>query len=184
MNKEKNKHKAEKTVPNENTKKPIVYHTPRYHCVHLKFLTDFLRATQKSVEGFAGSYSASVVLRRQLNSDDMLLSKARELFERNGYILNVSLEDKSPSTENDDVHIILDIPDIIEERNVNIGFVFDTLRKQNVNLNELADMINVTPGAVWGWKRVDDMRISYLFRIKKCFDCNLVFKVSKKKVAE
>jgi hypothetical protein len=114
----------------------------------------------------------------------MLLSKARELFERNGYILNVSLEEKNTSIENDDVHIILDIPDIVEERNVNIGFVFDTLRKQNVNLNELADMINVTPGAVWGWKRVDDMRISYLFRIKKCFDCNLVFKVSKKKVAE
>ena len=156
-----------------------VYKTPKYNCVHLKFLIDFLKATKTSVEDFAGSYSNSVVLRRQLKTDDMLLSKAKALFERNGYSLHVTMKEKNPNTENDDVDIVLDIPDIVEDPNTNIRFILDMLDYHGVNLNQIAEMIDVTPGAVWAWKRVDDIRISYLYRIKNALNCNMDFRITK-----
>ena len=156
-----------------------VYKTPKYNCVHLKFLTDFLKATKTSVEEFAGSYSNSVVLRRQLKTDDMLLSKAKALFEKNGYTLHVSMKEKNPNTENDDVNIVFDVPNIVEDANPNIRFILDMLDYHGVNLNQIAEMIDVTPGAVWAWKRVDDIRISYMYRIKNALGCNLEFRVTK-----
>lgn len=153
------------------------YSNPRYNCKNLKFLIDFLKATQMTVNEFAGSYSHTVVLRRQLNNDDMPLSRAKTLFANKGYTLGVRYVD---SYETDDkVSIILEIPkNHDKKRSENFDIIRKLLEQRNISMAELAERIEVSQGAIQAWKRVDDFRISYLYRISKELDAKLEFKVS------
>lgn len=155
------------------------YVAPRYSCVHLKFLTDFMAATEMTVKEFAGgSMSANVALRRQLQNDEMLLSKAKELLENHGYKLTVKLNDKNPDPKTAHVAIILDLPQI-KTQNENVGFIFDLAKRRKLTENQLAEKLGLSPGAIWAWKRVDDIKISYLYLIKDTLDCELEFRIEK-----
>ena len=113
----------------------------------------------------------------------MFLSKARELIARQGYTLDVKYTERIQ--ENNTPSIKINIKGVPKKmRNPNICFILDALEKRKMTLKELAEKMNVSQGAVWGWVRVDDIRIAYLQPIGVALDMDLQYTIEPSKEQE
>lgn len=164
----------------------------RYECKNLKFLIDLFNALGETPSSYAqktsNPESASTGLRNQLNADDMKLSKAKAIVDTLGYTLNVRLVPKlQPEiVENEDTSYIVRLPVEIKRRQIqskyeNLDFLEEFVSSRNISKRELANKLNMSPGAIFTWFKTDDIAISYLSKIKDAFDVNLEFNILAKK---
>ena len=160
----------------EQVTKPKMKTPTRYDCKHLAFLVDFMNATQTSVIALTQSVSEETSVRNMLRNDNMFLSKARELITRQGYKLDVKYTERAQ--ENNAPSVKINIKGVPKKtRNPNICFILDALEKRKMTLKELAERMGVSQGAVWGWVRVDDIRIAYLQPIGVALDMDLQYTI-------
>lgn len=118
----------------------------------------------------------------------MKLSKAKAIVDTLGYTLNVRLVPKlQPEiVENEDTSYIVRLPVEIKRRQIqskyeNLDFLEEFVSSRNISKRELANKLNMSPGAIFTWFKTDDIAISYLSKIKDAFDVNLEFNILAKK---
>lgn len=168
-----------------------------YGCWHLRFLLDFFTATGLTPYSFSqltdNPRSAAQALRMQLKKDDMKLSRAKQIVSIAGYKLDVEFNDKASATKETPGYSLI-LPDDLREnleRGVlkngsqykNLTFLKKFLSRNNLSYRKLAQKIGMSVGAVETWFCIDDMAISYLYRIKDAFQADISFIVSEKESA-
>lgn len=169
-----------------------------YGCWHLRFLLDFFTATGLTPYSFSqrtdNPRSTAQALRMQLKKDDMKLSRAKQIVSIAGYKLDVEFNDKASATKETPGYSLI-LPDDLREnleRGVlkngsqyeNLTFLKKFLSRNNLSYRKLAQKIGMSAGAVETWFCIDDMAISYLYRIKDAFQSDITFIVSEEDSGE
>lgn len=167
----------------------------KYGSRNLRFLLDILNATGHSPHSFGlltdNPTSTSTALRKQLNSDDMKLTRAKEIVSTLGYQLSTEIREKNlPCQEALGYKLIL--PKTLQKNlekgflekkdmNKNLTFLREFLSRNGIPKRELARAIELSPGAVETWFKNDDIAISHIFRIGEVYDAEVVFTIKSKK---
>lgn len=167
----------------------------KYGSGHLCFLLDILIATGHTPHSFGlltdNPRSTSTALRKQLNNDDMKLSRAAEIVSILGYQLSTDIKEKNlPSPETLGYRLIL--PKTLQKNlekgfldkkhmNRKLSFLFEFISRNSIAKRELARELGLSPGAVETWFKNDDIAISHLFRIADMYDAEIVFTLKPKK---
>ena len=157
-----------------NKTKRTITGLSRYSCKNLRFMLDFLSAIDKTPETAMGNPSAAVTFRSQLHQDNMLLSRAREIIEGQGYKLEV----KEKEQENDVITIIMENAPK-KNKLENLAFLEDMINQKRLTKAALASLIDLPAGTVRAWFNVDDIRIAYLTLIAERLGMILEYKIVK-----
>ena len=145
-----------------------------YHCTNLKFLIDFFNYLGITPEdyGILGSTSAQC-LREQLRADDLKISKAMTIAEELGYTLSVSMK---PEDEDDSYVVVLPPTSPAGKRRLErLAFLENIMLHYHLSHSALAAMVGCTRGAVASWLRKDDMKISYVIKLKNKLNLTVKF---------
>lgn len=167
----------------EGTEETIVEerNTRRWHQypgINLKFMLDFMRATGLNTATLCKmSNVPPQAFRLQLKSDDMKLSKAKQLIKNAGYKLDIRLYPTAPETADTDYIVTLPKRQN-EEGNENLRFIIDFVGRAGDSQHELGRKLGVTQGAVFAWFRTDDIMISYIVKIKEVYKAKLEFRIT------
>lgn len=179
----------EKTFPEKKTitttkRVPRTRYT-HYQCKNLKFLIEFFQAINLTPHSYSkltdNPASTASSLRLQLNQDDMKLSKAQQVIDTCGFMLDIRLTEKEKE-ENTDSSYIVQIP--IETKYAEhrrLDFLRTFMSTRALTQRQLASDLGVANGTVFTWFTIDDISISYLNKIKDTYNANLVFTFLPKK---
>ncbi len=166
---------------------PSLYET--YNCRHLRFILDLFTALGITPNSYgnltANPRSSSQMLRYYLQHDDMKISKAKAVVEATGFKLDIHFD------LGNHIHMIVQNPDYTltlpeklqvklknkEDKYKNLGFLRDFMSQRNLSQRKLASIVEVSPGAVETWFRMDDVYISYLYKIKEKMNTDLHFEI-------
>ncbi len=109
--------------------------------------------------------------------DDMKLSLAQEMASRLGYSLSFSLEGEKASSEN----VILDIESFIGEKGLNrLAFLRAAMGLYQIERKKLAEQLGIGYTGLNRWFKVDDIAISYIFKIAELYGLKVHVKATKK----
>ena len=97
-----------------------------------------------------------------LKRDDMKLSYAQEMASRLGYDLSFALEKEEVSTQN----VIVDIESYVGEKGLRrLAFLRAAMGLYGIERKKLAEDLDLNYTGVNRWFRVDDIAISYIYKI-------------------
>ena len=180
----------EGTMKTAQKTNPSLYDT--YNCRHLRFLLDLFTALNLTPYSFGqmtdNPLSTAQALRAQLKKDDMKISRAKTIVGMTGYRLRLSFKDETKMIQKVEDYT-LTLPAELSENLTrkkeaspyeNLDFLHEFLQRRRISRRQLAQRIEVSPGAVETWFRADDCAISYLYRIKNSYDVELVFDIQTK----
>ena len=107
--------------------------------------------------------------------DDMKLSYAQEIFDKFGYNLTFSLEKEQQSTQD----VIIDIQPLVSSGGLKrVAFALYDIKRTTV-----AEDLGLNITGVNRWFRVDDMSISYIFKIAELYGLKVRITATPKKEA-
>lgn len=108
--------------------------------------------------------------------DDMKLSYAQEIASRLGYNLRFSLENNKSRAGK----VILDIESLVgDEQMQRLAFLQVALKLNNIARKELAEKLELNYTGVNRWFKVDDIAISYIFKIADLYNLRVSIKAEK-----
>lgn len=180
----------EKSITTGSKELPSLYQT--YNCRHLRFLLDLFTALGITPNSYGNltdnPRSASQTLRYYLQNDDMKISKAKAIVDKTGFKLDFHFD------AGNHIHMIVQNPDYTltlpeklqlkltnkENKYKNLGFLRDFMVQRNLSQRKLASIIEISPGAVETWFRMDDVYISYLYKIKEKMGTELHIDITEK----
>ena len=97
-----------------------------------------------------------------LKRDDMKLSYAQDMAAKLGYDLSFALEKEEVSTQN----VIMDIESYVGEKGLRrLAFLRAALGLYGIGRKQLAEDLGLNYTGVNRWFRVDDIAISYIYKI-------------------
>lgn len=146
----------------------------------LKFLESLLANTCTSKHELARIMEVSPQnIFTYFQRDDMKLSYAQEIASRLGYNLVFSLESEvKPSGR-----ILLDIESIVGDEGLNrLAFLQIAMKLHGITRRQLAEELGLNYTGINRWFRVDDMALSYLFRIAELHGLKVCIRAEKKRV--
>lgn len=150
----------------------------QYPGINLRFMLDFMRATGHNTASLCKlSNMPPQAFRLQLKSDDMKLSKAKQLIKNAGYKLEIKLY-PGPQEASDTDYIVTLPKKQAEEGGENLRFIMDFIKRSGDSQHELGRKIGITQGAVFAWFRTDDIMISYIVKIKEAYKAKLEFRIT------
>ena len=147
---------------------------------NLQFLHSLLEVTGVSKAGLASMMGCSTQnLFTYLKRDDMRLSLAQEIAHKLGYTLGFSLEKDGASTSN----VIVDIEPLVGAQGLKrLAFLRVAMGLYGIERKKLADQLEISYNGVNRWFKVDDISISYIFKIAALYD--LKVKVTANRIAK
>ena len=99
--------------------------------------------------------------------DDMRLTTALEIASLLGYTLSFSLEKDRASTSN----VIVDIEPLVGQGGLKrLAFLRIAMGLYGIERKKLAEQLGISYNGVNRWFHVDDIAISYIFKIAKLYD--------------
>lgn len=143
----------------------------------LQFLVKLLSMTNTSKHELARIMGVSAQnIFTYFQRDDMKLSYAQEIASRLGYTLTFSLEgDKKKSAE-----ILHGLDEILRDGQLGrLAFLQVALKLNGIERKDLAQKLELFYTGVNRWFKVDDIAISYLFRIAEIYGLKLGISVKK-----
>lgn len=165
-----------------------------YNPKHLRFLTTLMEALGETpwTYGFKESNPTSATngLRRQLADDDMKVSKAKHIVDVLGYRLQIVLADKQTEDERQmqaDKDTVIRLPKELtapkpQQKETNLDFLTHFMKRMRLSRRQLAADIGITAGAVNTWFISDDIKVSYLYKIKETYGLRLEFNILPKDI--
>jgi len=164
-------------------------HTNKYfmsvQSKNLKFLVALLEAcgmTKVDLAKMMGKSPQNIFKYFQL--DDMKLSFAQEIAEKMGYRLSFRLEAVDQPQEN----VSIEVEQLIKatpgaQLSVKrMSFLRLAMSIYDMDRKTIADHLGLAPAAVTRWFAVDDIYISYIFRIAEAYNLHLSIKADTRKV--
>ena len=148
----------------------------------LQFLLDLLKKTKVSKRELARrmgmSYQNMFVY---FQRDDMKISFAEEMAAKLGYTLSFSLDKPSKGKETD--KLIMDLESILGNSASlqRLAFLQIAMKLNGIERKKLAQQLDLNYTGVNRWFKVDDIAISYLFKIANLY--NLKVKITPHKLA-
>ena len=135
---------------------------------NLQFLHSLLEASGVSKARLAGMMGCSTQnLFTYFKRDDMRLTTALEIASLLGYTLSFSLEKDCASTSN----VIVDIEPLVGQGGLKrLAFLRIAMGLYGIERKKLAEQLGISYNGVNRWFHVDDIAISYLFKIAKLYD--------------
>lgn len=98
--------------------------------------------------------------------DDMRLSFAQEIVDRLGYVLSFSLEREAPSS----MHVVeIELSQGTDTIDC-LAFLRIAMQKYGISRKDLAEQLGLNYTGVNRWFHVDDIAISYIFKIAELYD--------------
>lgn len=112
--------------------------------------------------------------------DDMKLSYAQEIFDKFGYNLTFSLEKEQQSTQD----VIIDIQPLVSSGGLKrLAFLRVAFALYDIKRTTVAEDLGLNITGVNRWFRVDDMSISYIFKIAELYGLKVRITATPKKEA-
>ncbi len=135
---------------------------------NLQFLHSLLEASGVSKVRLAGMMGCSTQnLFTYFKRDDMRLTTALEIASLLGYTLSFSLEKDRASTSN----VIVDIEPLVGQGGLKrLAFLRIAMGLYGIERKKLAEQLGISYNGVNRWFHVDDIAISYIFKIAKLYD--------------
>ena len=135
---------------------------------NLQFLHSLLEASGVSKARLAGMMGCSTQnLFTYFKRDDMRLTTALEIASLFGYTLSFSLEKDRASTSN----VIVDIEPLVGQGGLKrLAFLRIAMGLYGIERKKLAEQLGISYNGVNRWFHVDDIAISYIFKIAKLYD--------------
>lgn len=110
--------------------------------------------------------------------DDMKLSYAQEMASRLGYDLSYRLEKEGPESHD----VVLDIEGLVGKDGLQrLAFLRVAMSQYGIERKKLAEQLELNYTGVNRWFKVDDIAISYLYKIAELYDLKVKIKASIKK---
>lgn len=109
--------------------------------------------------------------------DDMKLSYAQEIADKLGYRLIFNLENET----SDNASVVLNIESMVGESGLNrLAFLQIAMKVNGIQRKTLAEQLDLHYTGVNRWFKVDDIAISYIFKIAELYNLKVVIKAEKK----
>lgn len=149
----------------------------------LQFLLDMLTETGVSKRELARrmemSYQNMFVY---FQRDDMKMSQAEVMASKLGYELNFSLNGSERKQKTD--KLVMELEGIVGEdaKLQRLAFLQIAMKLNGIERKKLAQQLELNYTGVNRWFKVDDISISYLYKIAELYNLNLVIKPVKVKV--
>ena len=130
---------------------------------NLQFLHSLLETTGVSKAALADMMGCSAQnLFTYFKRDDMRLSTALEIANKLGYTLAFSMEKDGASTSN----VIVDIEPLVGAHGLKrLAFLRVAMGLYGIERKKLAQQLDISYNGVNRWFKVDDISISYIFKI-------------------
>ena len=110
--------------------------------------------------------------------DDMKLSYAQEIFRRLGYGLSFRLE----SEVNPPKDVFIEIEDLVGKDGLNrLAFLRMAMGRFGIQRKKLAEELGLNYTGVNRWFAVDDIAISYIFKIAELYGLKVIIKAVPRK---
>ena len=110
--------------------------------------------------------------------DDMKLSYAQEMASRLGYDISYRLEKEGAETRD----VVLDIEGLVGKDGLQrLAFLRVAMSQYGIERKKLAEQLGLNYTGVNRWFKVDDIAISYLYKIAELYDLKVKIKASIKK---
>jgi len=110
--------------------------------------------------------------------DDMKLSLAQEIADKLGYSLSFTLENRQKSS----AKVLLDIESILGEDGIQrLAFLQVAMKLNGIARKTLAEQLELNYTGVNRWFKVDDIAISYIFKIAELYGLKVCIKAEKKR---
>ena len=110
--------------------------------------------------------------------DDMKLSYAQEMASRLGYDISYRLEKEGAETRD----VVLDIEGLVGKDGLQrLAFLRVAMSQYGIERKKLAEQLELNYTGVNRWFKVDDIAISYLYKIAELYDLKVKIKASIKK---
>ena len=143
---------------------------------NLQFLHSLLETTGVSKAGLAGMMGCSTQnLFTYFKRDDMRLSQAQEIASLLGYTLSFSLEKEGNSTSK----VVLEIEPLVGSGGLKrLAFLRIAMGLYGIERKNMAEQLGISYNGVNRWFKVDDISISYIFKIAALYDLKVKVKVT------
>ena len=143
---------------------------------NLQFLHTLLDTTGVTKAGLARMMGCSTQnIFTFFQRDDMRLSYAQEIVGRLGYILAFSLEREGMSTGN----VIVDIGPLVGAGGLKrLAFLRVAMSLYGIKRADVAEKLGITLSGVNRWFKVDDISVSYIFKIAALYDLKVKVSVT------
>lgn len=113
-----------------------------------------------------------------LKRDDMKLSYAQQIADKLGYKLVFSFENDAVNAGN----IVISIDSMVGSQGLNrLAFLQVAMKLNGIERKKLAEQLGLNYTGVNRWFKVDDIAISYLFKIAELYNLKVCIKAEKKK---
>ena len=148
----------------------------------LQFLLDMLKETGVSKRELARrmemSYQNMFVY---FQRDDMKISQAETMASKLGYELTFSLNGKKRKQKED--KLVMELEDIVgdDAKLQRLAFLQIAMKLNGIERKALAQQLGLNYTGVNRWFKVDDISISYLFRIAELYNLKVAIKSKKMK---
>ena len=148
---------------------------------NLQFLHSLLEASGVSKVRLAGMMGCSTQnLFTYFKRDDMRLTTALEIASLLGYTLSFSLEKDRASTSN----VIVDIEPLVGQGGLKrLAFLRIAMGLYGIERKKLAEQLGISYNGVNRWFKVDDISISYIFKIAELYGLRVCITATPKKEA-
>ena len=147
----------------------------------MQFLHSLLETTGVSKAGLAGMMGCSTQnLFTYFKRDDMRLSQAQEIASLLGYTLSFSLEKEGNSTSK----VVLEIEPLVGSGGLKrLAFLRIAMGLYGIERKKLAEQLGISYNGVNRWFKVDDISISYIFKIAELYGLRVCITATPKKEA-
>ncbi len=147
----------------------------------LQFLESLLIATGTSKSGLATLMGVSAQnIFTYFKRDDMKISYAQEIASRLGYELVFRLEKAGESVASS---ASIDLENLIGGNGISrLAFLRVAMGQYGIERKKLAEQLGIGYGGLSRWFKVDDISISYIFKIAELYGLTFKVKAAPKKV--
>ena len=152
---------------------------------NLKFLVALLASTGMTKVDLAKMMGKSPQnIFTYFQRDDMKLSFAQEIADKMGYALSFRLESENQPTGN----VSIEVEDLVKatpgaQLSVKrMSFLRLAMSIYNMDRKSIAEKLDLAPAAVTRWFAVDDIYISYIFKIAELYGLKVNIRADRRKV--
>lgn len=108
--------------------------------------------------------------------DDMKLSLAQKMAEKLGYNLNFSIHNPEKASK----RVVMDIESVLGDEGISrLAFLQVAMKYNGLTRKMLAEQLELNYTGVNRWFKVDDMALSYIFRIAEINNLQVAIKAEK-----
>ncbi|MCQ2147082.1 MAG: hypothetical protein MJZ16_06145 [Bacteroidales bacterium] len=147
--------------------------------VRLQFLKSLLANTNTTKYALAEMMGVSAAnIFTYFRRDDMKLSYAQEIADKLGYRLIFNIEGEKQNSSS----VLLDIESFVGDEGLSrLAFLQIAMKLNGIQRKVLAEQLDLNYTGVNRWFKVDDIAISYIFKIAELYGLKVSVKAVKKK---